>query len=129
MKNVKIIPMIEEASVIVNIEKSKLHIPKWYKESSQKIKGLEKINAQGSYDVTTRLKHTIVAVNGDRDTATVREFAENMLARDVKALREQINKVMPDVDMKVNAVKSNGDVVEGIDLPIGVSFFWPDSGV
>jgi hypothetical protein len=36
---------------------------------------------------------------------------------------------MPDVDMKVNAVKSNGDVVEGIDLPIGVSFFWPDSGV
>jgi tetrahydromethanopterin S-methyltransferase subunit B len=75
------------------------------------------------------LKHTIVAVNGDRDTAAVREFSENMLARDVKALREQINKVMPDVDMKVNAVKSNGDVVEGIDLPIGVSFFWPDSGV
>ena len=95
----------------------------------KEIKGLEKINAQGSYDVTTRLKHTIVAVNGDRDTAAVREFAENMLARDVKALREQINKVMPDVDMKVNAVKSNGDVVEGIDLPIGVSFFWPDSGV
>jgi hypothetical protein len=42
MKNVKIIPMIEEASTIVNIEKSKSHIPKWYKESSQKIKGLEK---------------------------------------------------------------------------------------
>ena len=95
----------------------------------KEIKGLEKINAQGSYDVTTRLKHTLIAVNGDRDTATVREFSDNMLARDVKALRAQINKVMPDVNMKVDAVRSNGDVVEGIDLPIGVSFFWPDSGV
>lgn len=92
----------------------------------KEIKGLEKINAQGSYDITTRLKHTIVAVNGDADTASVREFCENMLARDVKALREYINKVMPDVNLKINAVKSNGDVVEGIDLPIGINFFWPD---
>jgi hypothetical protein len=99
------------------------------KKIDREIQGLKKVNPQGSFDQTTRLKHTIVAVNGDRETAAVREFAENMLARDVKALREQINKVMPDVDMKVNAVKSNGDVVEGIDLPIGVSFFWPDSGV
>jgi hypothetical protein len=95
----------------------------------KEIKGLERINAQGSYDVTTRLKHTIVAVNGDRDVSSVREFSENMLARDVKALRAQINKVMPDVNMKVDAVKASGDVVEGIDLPIGVSFFWPDAGV
>jgi len=95
----------------------------------KEIKGLEKVNANGSYDVTTRLKHTIIAINGDNDLATVREFCENMLARDVKALREHMAKIMPDVDMKVNAVKSNGDVVEGIDLPIGVSFFWPDAGV
>ena len=93
----------------------------------REIKGLEKINAQGSYDITTRLKHTIVAVNGDKDVANVREFCENMLARDVKALRVYINKIMPDIDMKVNAVKSNGDVVEGIDLPIGINFFWPDA--
>jgi hypothetical protein len=95
----------------------------------KEIKGLEKINAQGAYDVTTRLKHTIVAVNGDRDQANIREFCDNMLARDVKALREQINKVMPDVNMKIDITRSNGDVVEGVDLPIGVNFFWPDSGV
>jgi hypothetical protein len=93
----------------------------------KEIKGLEKINAQGSYDVTTRLKHTITSVNGDSDVATVREFCENMLARDVKALREYINKIMPDVNLKVNAVKENGDVLEGIDLPIGINFFWPDA--
>jgi hypothetical protein len=93
----------------------------------KEIKGLEKVNSQGSYDITTRLKHTIVAVNGDGDLANVREFCENMLARDVKALREHINKIMPDVNLKVDATKSNGDVVEGVDLPIGVNFFWPDA--
>jgi hypothetical protein len=95
----------------------------------KEIKGLERINANGSYDVTTRLKHMIIAVNGNNETAAVREFCENMLARDVKALREHMAKIMPDVDMKVNATKSNGDVMEGIDLPIGVNFFWPDSTV
>jgi len=93
----------------------------------KEIKGLEKVNAQSSYDITTRLKHTIVAVNGDTDSASVREFCENMLARDVKALREHINKIMPDINLKVNVVKSNGDVVEGVDLPIGINFFWPDA--
>jgi len=93
----------------------------------KEIKGLERINAQGSYDVTTRLKHTIIAVNGDRDSATIREFCENMLARDVKALREQINKVMPDVNLKIDITKANGDVAEGVDLPIGINFFWPDA--
>lgn len=93
----------------------------------KEIKGLEKVNSQGSYDITTRLKHTIVAVNGDSDLANVREFCENMLARDVKALREHISKIMPDVDLKIDATKSNGDVVEGVDLPIGVNFFWPDA--
>jgi hypothetical protein len=93
----------------------------------KEIKGLERINAQGSYDVTTRLKHTIIAVNGDRDSSTIREFCENMLARDVKALREQINKVMPDVNLKIDITKANGDVAEGVDLPIGINFFWPDA--
>lgn len=93
------------------------------KKIDKEIKGLEKINANGSYDITTRLKYTIIAINGNGDVATVREFCENMLARDVKALREHMVKIMPDVDMKVNVTKSNGDVVEGIDLPMVLAFF------
>lgn len=95
----------------------------------KEIAGMKKLNAQGSYDVTTRLKHTILAVNGDRDIATVREFADNMLAKDVRAFREYINKISPDVDLKVSFTKTNGDVVEGVDLPIGANFFWPDAGI
>jgi hypothetical protein len=95
----------------------------------KEITGLKKINAQGSYDITTRLKHTILAVNGDRDVAAVREFSDNMLARDVRAFREYINKISPDVELKITFTKANGDVVEGVDLPIGTSFFWPDAGI
>ena len=42
MKNVKIIPIKEEASFFINIDKSKTYIPEWYKKSPQKIKGFEK---------------------------------------------------------------------------------------
>jgi hypothetical protein len=95
----------------------------------KEVKGLSKINAQGSYDVSTRLKHTIIAVNGDRDVATVREFVDNMLARDIRPLRDYINNIMPDLNMKINVTKSNGDVVEDVDLPIGINFFWPDASL
>jgi hypothetical protein len=95
----------------------------------KEIAGMKKLNAQGSFDVTTRLKHTVLAVNGDREVATVREFSDNMLARDVRAFREYVSKISPDVDLKVSFTKANGDVVEGVDLPIGASFFWPDLGV
>jgi hypothetical protein len=93
----------------------------------KEIEGLKKINPNQVATVTTRLKHLLLSVNGDRDIATIREFVDNMLARDVKALRDHINKITPDLNLKVNAVKASGDVVEGIDLPIGVSFFWPDT--
>ena len=93
----------------------------------KEIKGLEKINPNNVTTITTRLKHILLSVNGNRDTTVIREFVDNMLARDVKALRNHINKTTPDLNLKVNAVKANGDVLEGIDLPIGVSFFWPDA--
>lgn len=95
----------------------------------KEIKGLEKINPNGSYDVTTRLKHTLIGVNGNMETGIVREFVDNMLARDIRALREYINKIMPDLDMKTDITTASGDVVEGVDLPIGINFFWPDAGI
>ncbi len=93
----------------------------------KEIEGLKKVNPQSTASVTTRLKHLILAVNGDRDIATVREFAENMLARDVKAFREYISKITPDLNLKVNLTTASGNVMEGVDLPINSNFFWPDT--
>ena len=97
------------------------------KKIDKEIEGLKKINPQSVTTITTRLKYLITSINSDREIATIREFVDNMLSRDVRALRDQVNKITPDVDLKINAIKENGDVVEGIELPIGVSFFWPES--
>lgn len=99
------------------------------KNIDKEITGMKKVNPQGSYDVTTRLKHTITSINGNREQATIRSFVDSMLARDVRALQAHMNELAPDIDFKVNFTKASGDVVEGVTLPIGLNFFWPDSGI
>jgi len=99
------------------------------KKIDREIQGLKKINPQGSFDQTTRLKHTIVAINGDRDTTNIREFVDNMLISDLRELRKYIIKVTPELSLKFDYTKDNGDVVEGVNLPIGISFLWPDSSL
>lgn len=99
------------------------------KKIDREIQGLKKINPQGSFDQTTRLKHTIVAINGDRDTTTIREFVDNMLISDLRELRKHIVKITPELNLKFEYTKDNGDVVEGVNLPIGINFLWPDSSL
>jgi len=89
------------------------------------IKGLKKITPQASFEVTTRLKHMITSVNGKRELATIRDFVDNGLtAKDARALREYYVETQPDIDMTY----FHEDVEEGISIPVGVNFFWPDSG-
>ena len=90
------------------------------------IKGLTKINPQGSYDSTTRLKHIITSINGKTDTASIRDFIDTlMLAPDARALREYYSKVQPDIIMEFTPRDSE----EAISIPIGLNFFWPDSRI
>jgi hypothetical protein len=96
------------------------------KEIEAEIKGLVKLNPQGSFDSTTRLKHMITSVNGKADQASIRDFVDNyLLAPDARALREYYSKVQPDVLLKFYPE----DVEGGVDVPIGLTFFWPDSRV
>ena len=93
------------------------------------IKGLQKINPNVSTDLTTRLKHMITSINGDRDVKSIRGFVDNaLLAPDARALRKYYITVSPDINMKF--IPQDEDYVgEGIDIPISLNFFWPDSGV
>jgi len=90
---------------------------------TQEIKSLKKISPNTSPELTTRLKYIIVAVNGDRETKTIREFIDQaFLARDARAFRKHLNQIQPDVDLTF--FPSNGS--KSTTLPIGVNFFWPD---
>jgi len=78
-------------------------------------------------ELTTRLKHTIVAVDGDTDKASIREFVDTeLLAVDSRALRNYIKDMSPDVDLTFNFEGEDGTIVNNVQIPIGVGFFWPD---
>jgi len=46
-----------------------------------------------------------------------------MLARDSRSLREEIKRISPDV----NLTYVGEGAEEGINIPVNLSFFWPDA--
>ena len=95
----------------------------------KELEGIKKIE-KSSPELTTRLKYIILSIDGDYDRKTVREFVDNsLLARDSRALRSYIKEVQPDVDLTFDLKTEAGDVKGGVNIPIGITFFWPDSGL
>ena len=96
------------------------------KTIDRELEGLKKIKKDLVPESTTRLKYIITSVDGDREKKTIRDFVDNyLLAKDARVLREEIRRVSPDVELKYYGE----DVEEGIDIPVSLNFFWPDSRV
>jgi hypothetical protein len=90
---------------------------------NRELEGLKKINKDVSPELSTRLKHLITSVEGNRETKDIRDFIDNyLLAKDSRALREYIKEVQPDVDLTFFPDGSS----DRISVSIGVNFFWPD---
>jgi len=91
------------------------------------IKGLKKVRPQETFDVTTRLKHQIIAINGDPSEEKIRYFVDNMLLSDSRALRKYINEITPDIEATFSYEDSKGDTVEGVSVPMNINFLYPDA--
>ena len=89
------------------------------------IKASKKVGSQISPELTTRLRYSIVSVDGDETTSVINNFAQNMLARDSMFLRQEIREITPDIDLS-QEVELGGESVK-VDIPMTVGFFWPDS--
>lgn len=89
----------------------------------QELKGLKKLYKDAVPELSTRLKYMIIAVDGNEDRKTVREFVDTMLAADSREFRKYVAKIQPDLDMKF--YPENGPE-GGVSIPINVSFLWPD---
>jgi hypothetical protein len=97
------------------------------KKINAELEGLKKINKNFIPELSTRLKYMITSIEDNREPKVVRGFVDNyLLAQDSRALREYIRQIQPDVDLKFDFDGPNG-VEEGVALPIGLSFFWPDA--
>ena len=78
-----------------------------------------------SSDISTRLRYTVIEVDGDSKSATINEFTQNLLARDSVALRGYIRDIAPDIDL-TSEVEIGGETVD-VSIPLTVEFFWPSS--
>ncbi len=76
--------------------------------------------------VTTRLRVAITSVNGNDDRLEIKRFVDSMLSLDSKALRDEIAKVSPDIDMTFNFQCEECGHEERMNMPLGINFFWPN---
>jgi len=77
-------------------------------------------------ELTTRLKHTIVSVNGDDSQQAINNFVDNaLLSRDSLFLRGEIMKVSPDINLD-QEIEIEGESVT-VTIPMTANFFWPNA--
>ena len=95
------------------------------KQIDKEVKGYEKIGDGIGYELTTRLKHMIISVDGDSKKSSINHFVDNeFLSMDSIAFREYAEKVTPDVDMRWEYEDEEG-VRRKFTVPMTVSFLWP----
>tara|TARA_R110002012_G_C11532942_1_gene600682 strand:+ start:90 stop:830 length:741 start_codon:yes stop_codon:yes gene_type:complete len=97
------------------------------KDIDLEITAKKKISKHQSFELTTRLKHMILSVDGKSEKSHINSFVDNeFLSRDSLAFRQYLKSITPDVDMDVEVVDSDGKKTE-VTVPITVRFFWPSS--
>ena len=94
---------------------------------SRDLEASRKSGLSVSPELTTRLRHTITSVDGDDSTPTINNFVQNMLARDSIHLRREIKSMTPDIEL-TQEIDVGGESVT-VDIPMTVTFFWPDTGL
>lgn len=91
-------------------------------KASKKLSKISGVDAE----LTTRLKHAIVSIDGNADRAFISKTVDSMLAINSLALRKFLKKVTPDLNTVFDDVCPHcSHEQEGVQLPIGVGFFWP----
>ena len=106
-----------------NVVTFKLLTHKDEQNINRELEGLKKINKEASPELSTRMKYILTSVEGKRELKDIREFVDKyLLAQDSRALREYIKEIQPDVDL---TFFPDGNT-DRVNIPIGVSFFWPD---
>ncbi len=100
------------------------------KDIDTEMKSMNKQIVRSGVDraLTTRLKHIIIAVDGETGRAAVNNFVDNELfAQDSRALRSYMKDIAPDLDMTFTFISEETGEASELAIPMDVSFFWPGS--
>lgn len=94
----------------------------------QELKGMEKVSKDLRREITTRLGHILLAVDGVTERAQVRRFVnDELISKDSLALRTHLRETLPDIDTSFDFTCSNCGLERKEETPMGVSFFWPNA--
>ncbi len=96
----------------------------------EELKFQKKVKKNSSIELSTRLKYIITSVDGETDDKIVRDFVDKkLLARDSLALRKELTKLMPDIDMSYMFSCDECEYEDLVQIPMTINFFWPNAGV
>jgi len=91
------------------------------KKASNRISGV-------TPELSTRLKHMIVSVDGEMDRIKISKFVDTeFLSRDSLEFREYIKQVSPDINLTYSYYGEDDGEEHSITMPMSVKFFWPRS--
>tara|TARA_R110000824_G_scaffold20592_11_gene77608 strand:- start:1018 stop:1857 length:840 start_codon:yes stop_codon:yes gene_type:complete len=76
--------------------------------------------------LTDQLKEVIVSVNDITERSMVEEFVDVMPALDANHLRNEYDKMRPDVDLSYTFECSACEAENNVSIPFSTNFFWPD---
>ena len=99
------------------------------KQISSELKAMKKFTKESGIDpeITTRLKASIIAVDGDRERNTINKFVDNeFLSVDSFSYRTYLTSITPDIDLSYSVELDNGEIEE-IAVPVTAQFFWPST--
>jgi hypothetical protein len=98
---------------------------------AQEIKALEKLSVgkdASKQEVTTRLRYMILEVDGKTDRGFINDWVRNsLLSIDSRALRDYVLTISPGLDFKFKFVSDITGEEEALDIPFGISFFYPSN--
>lgn len=93
----------------------------------QELTGLAKLSKDFTREVTTRLSHLIIAIDGSAEQTRIRKFVnDEFLSKDSLAFRKYIRDTMPDIDTTFEFSCTHCGADRREETPMGVSFFWPN---
>jgi hypothetical protein len=98
-------------------------------ELTTTLENKKKLKMNTDTSVTTGLLYSIVSVEGVEDRSKIAQFVQCMSARDSRDLRKFIKDNEPGMQMKQTTKCGNDECghEEEVDMPLGVSFLWPQS--
>jgi len=80
-------------------------------------------------EMSTRLKHSIISINGDDTRVVINNFVGTMRSIDSLALRKEIQRIAPDVESTFFFTCEECGFEDMVDIPLGIGFLWPSGRV